>query len=297
MRTRTRITLAGLALGAALAGGVAWATIPADSGLYTACKLKATGTIRLIDPSGPSSSLLSRCTSYETQITWNQKGLKGDPGLTGANGTSGVDGKDGLAGPKGADGTNGVNGNNGPAGPKGDNGASGADGQPGAPGQDGQPGAQGQAGPPGQAGPATDSVMGNVTVPACQTTQGGCWFYAAPQGASFAEIRSNAVGIPPEAFRSAISSPAMPTTASALAVTVSPDLPPGTFGGVSLTVITTGLGISCALTGTATGTTSFCTGPGAGASMALAPGSPLVLNVLPPSGMPAFNVAFGWRLG
>ena len=31
MRTRTRITLAGLALGAALAGGVAWATIPADS--------------------------------------------------------------------------------------------------------------------------------------------------------------------------------------------------------------------------------------------------------------------------
>ena len=118
MRTRTRITLAGLALGAALAGGVAWATIPADSGLYTACKLKATGTIRLIDPAGPSSSLLSRCTSYETQITWNQKGLKGDPGLTGANGTSGVDGKDGLAGPKGADGTNGVNGNNGPAGPE-----------------------------------------------------------------------------------------------------------------------------------------------------------------------------------
>ena len=52
MRTRTRITLAGLALGAALVGGVAWATIPADSGLYTACKLKATGTIRLIDPAG-----------------------------------------------------------------------------------------------------------------------------------------------------------------------------------------------------------------------------------------------------
>ena len=82
MRTRTRITLAGLALGAALAGGVAWATIPADSGLYTACKLKATGTIRLIDPAGPSSSLLSHCTTYETQITWNQKGPKGDPGAS-----------------------------------------------------------------------------------------------------------------------------------------------------------------------------------------------------------------------
>ncbi len=87
MRTRTRITLAGLALGAALAGGVAWATIPADSGLYTACKLKATGTIRLIDPAGPSGSLLSRCTTYETQITWNQKGQKGDPGPAGATGS------------------------------------------------------------------------------------------------------------------------------------------------------------------------------------------------------------------
>ena len=36
---------------------------PPTASLYTACKLKATGTIRLIDPSGPSSSLLSRCTS------------------------------------------------------------------------------------------------------------------------------------------------------------------------------------------------------------------------------------------
>ena len=84
MRTRTRIVLAGLALGAALVGGIAWATVPADNSLYTACKLKATGTIRLIDPSGPSSSLLSRCTSLETQITWNQNGQKGDAGPAGA---------------------------------------------------------------------------------------------------------------------------------------------------------------------------------------------------------------------
>jgi Collagen triple helix repeat (20 copies) len=103
MRTRTRITLAGLALGAALAGGVAWATIPADS-VYTACKLKVTGTIRLIDPAGPSNSLLSHCTSYETQISWNQKGPAGAAGI---NGTNGVDGKDGAAGAKGTDGENG----------------------------------------------------------------------------------------------------------------------------------------------------------------------------------------------
>jgi hypothetical protein len=106
MRTRARITLAGLALGAALAGGVAWATIPADT-VYTACKLKVSGTIRLIDPAGPSNSLLSHCTSYETQISWNQKGPAGIPGAAGINGTNGVDGKDGAAGTKGADGENG----------------------------------------------------------------------------------------------------------------------------------------------------------------------------------------------
>ena len=116
MKTRTRIMLAGLALGAALAGGVAWATIPADTSLYTACKLKATGTIRLIDPSGPSGSLLSRCTSLETQISWSQNGQKGDPGPAGARGSDGVDGKDGLPG---ATGLAGVRGETGAAGQRG----------------------------------------------------------------------------------------------------------------------------------------------------------------------------------
>ena len=187
------MTLAGLALGAALIGGVAWATIPAENGLFTACKLKATGTIRLIDPSGPSSSLLSRCTSYETQISWNQKGQKGDPGVAGANGakgidgtngaagpkgaagpngvdgTNGVDGKDGAAGPKGADGrngTNGLDGTNGLAGEDGAAGANGADGTNGRNGADGAPGVQGPAGPQGPAGsggsglPSLDALRG-----------------------------------------------------------------------------------------------------------------------------------------
>ena len=91
---------------------------PADA-VYTACKLKATGTIRLIDPSGPSSSLLSRCTIYETQITWNQKG---QPGLAGVNGTNGVDG---------AAGSNGANGAPGAKGDKGDPGNAGTQGPPG----------------------------------------------------------------------------------------------------------------------------------------------------------------------
>src|SRR5207248_5644801 len=35
----------------AVAGGIAYAAIPDSAGVYTACKLNATGTIRLIDPS------------------------------------------------------------------------------------------------------------------------------------------------------------------------------------------------------------------------------------------------------
>ena len=57
--------------------GVAYATIPDGGGVYTACRLNGVGTIRLIDPSGPSTSLLSHCTKFETEITWNQKGQNG----------------------------------------------------------------------------------------------------------------------------------------------------------------------------------------------------------------------------
>ena len=59
------------------AAGIAYATIPDGGGVYTACRLNGVGTIRLIDPSGPSTSLLSHCTAFETQITWNQKGKNG----------------------------------------------------------------------------------------------------------------------------------------------------------------------------------------------------------------------------
>jgi hypothetical protein len=42
----------------------------------------------LIDPSAPSSSLLSHCTRLETEISWNQAGPKGDPGAPGLPGKS-----------------------------------------------------------------------------------------------------------------------------------------------------------------------------------------------------------------
>src|SRR5258707_14519242 len=84
--------------------GVAYATIPDSNGIYTACKLNATGTIRLVDPSLPSTSLLSHCTSVETQVSWNQVGHqgpqgsqvpKGDPGTNGTNGSNGAGGPTG----------------------------------------------------------------------------------------------------------------------------------------------------------------------------------------------------------
>jgi Gp5-like OB domain-containing protein len=89
MRRRVAVVVVGAAalLGVA---GIAYATIPDGGAVYTACMLKNVGTIRLIDPSGPSGSLLSRCTGLETQITWNGKGQKGDPGPAGPAGANGV---------------------------------------------------------------------------------------------------------------------------------------------------------------------------------------------------------------
>ncbi len=64
-----------LAVGVAIvAGGVAYASIPDGTGVYSACMLKSTGTIRMIDPSLPGRSLRSHCTRLETEITWNQTG-------------------------------------------------------------------------------------------------------------------------------------------------------------------------------------------------------------------------------
>ena len=94
---------AGTLLAAAIVGGVAYATIPSDTNVFTACMLKNVGTIPLIDPSLSSSSLLSHCASLEAQLSWNQKGQPSAAGLPGPAGTAGP------AGPAGKDGA-GVNG-------------------------------------------------------------------------------------------------------------------------------------------------------------------------------------------
>lgn len=91
----------------ALLASVAYASIPDSSGVFTACRLNATGTIRLIDPSLPASSLLSHCTRFETQVSWNQAGQPGAPGVAGPPGADGAPGAPGPAGPPGPPGTGG----------------------------------------------------------------------------------------------------------------------------------------------------------------------------------------------
>jgi hypothetical protein len=102
--TRRRVATATILLGL-VSAGVAYAAIPDGNGVFTACKLNVTGTIRLIDPS--ISGALGHCsTSLETQISWNQKGPKGDPGAAGAAGVKGDRGPQGLPGPQGDPGPN-----------------------------------------------------------------------------------------------------------------------------------------------------------------------------------------------
>lgn len=120
MRKKHLIAAAvGTLLVAAVAGGVAYATIPSDTNVVTVCMLRNVGTVRLIDPSLPSNSLLGRCTSLETQLSWNQKGQPGSPGLAGPAGKDGANGKDGI---DGKDGVDGKDGQPGLAGSKGDSG-------------------------------------------------------------------------------------------------------------------------------------------------------------------------------
>jgi hypothetical protein len=116
----------------AVAGGIAYATIPNAAGVYTACKLNALGTIRLIDPSLPTTSLLQHCnTTFETQITWNQAGAQGLQGIQGLKGDQGVKGDQGIQGLKGDQGIQGLKGDQGIQGVKGDQGIQGVKGDKG----------------------------------------------------------------------------------------------------------------------------------------------------------------------
>jgi hypothetical protein len=107
-RKRLLSSAVGALIVAAIAGGVAYATIPGPDNVYSACMLKSIGTIRLIDKSLPSTNLMSHCTDKETEISWNQAGQPGPPGPQGAKGEPGAPGTNGTNGTNGADGKDGV---------------------------------------------------------------------------------------------------------------------------------------------------------------------------------------------
>jgi hypothetical protein len=139
----TRVALVSVALFAG-AAGVAYATqtltqTTTSSTQIVACQLKALGTIRIVTDA-------TACSKYETVISWNVQGAKGDAGpqgLQGAPGLAGASGKDGANGTSGADGKNGADGAAGPAGPQGPKGDAGATGAEGPQGPKGDPGTGG----------------------------------------------------------------------------------------------------------------------------------------------------------
>ncbi len=134
----------------AVAGGIAYATIPAGNHVYTACYQRITGTMRLIDPSLPGHDLRSHCSFFEQEISWNQQGVQGQTGPTGATGATGPQGAAGEAGPGGPTGAEGPQGPTGAQGPQGPTGAEGPQGPTGAQGLQGPKGDTGAMGPAGQ---------------------------------------------------------------------------------------------------------------------------------------------------
>jgi hypothetical protein len=77
-------------VGLALAGGVAYATIPDSGGVIHACRLKGIGTLRAID-----SDAGQKCSGLETELDWNQRGPQGPAGPQGPKGDKGDPGERG----------------------------------------------------------------------------------------------------------------------------------------------------------------------------------------------------------
>jgi len=91
--SRRALVLGATALAVAVSGSVAYATIPGSNAVINGCYEKRTGVLRVIDAEAGKM-----CTSFETPISWNQRGLKGDQGLQGLQGEKGDKGEKGDPG-------------------------------------------------------------------------------------------------------------------------------------------------------------------------------------------------------
>jgi hypothetical protein len=86
--------LIGVAFGALLAGGIAYAAIPDANGVVHGCYANENGHLRVIDPSTGDA-----CKSNESALDWNQTGPQGPPGPQGPKGDKGDTGPQGPIGP------------------------------------------------------------------------------------------------------------------------------------------------------------------------------------------------------
>jgi len=99
--------------GGLVSGTVAVAGVPDSAGVIHTCYSQAKGTWRPIDY--PKQ----KCSSGETELTWNQAGPQGPVGPIGPTGPTGPTGATGPVGPTGPTGATGPVGPVGPAGPPG----------------------------------------------------------------------------------------------------------------------------------------------------------------------------------
>jgi hypothetical protein len=174
MRRQLTAVVFGGILGAALAGGVAWA-IPGPGGVIQGC-YDSGGNVKVVEA--------LPCPKSYTPFQWNQQGLqglqgpKGDPGAQGEKGAKGDPGERGAPGPPGEQGQQGVQGVPGPQGQPGQDGVQGAPGQPGAKGEKGD---RGDTGPPAPGGTSGYVIVESTdeTIPALSTRD---TFVACPTG-------------------------------------------------------------------------------------------------------------------
>jgi hypothetical protein len=181
---RSRWIAIGVGATMALSAGIAYATGGGNDVIY-ACKLKSVGTVRLIQPG--RSGLQGRCSSLETEVTWNQKGQpgaagpKGNPGPAGPKGDTGATGAQGLKGDTGATGAQGLKGDTGATGAQGLKGDTGATGAQGLKGDTGATGAQGLKGDTGATGAKGATGATGATGPAGADGQAGLAGYQVVQ--------------------------------------------------------------------------------------------------------------------
>ena len=105
-RKRVLTFAVGALLAAAIAGGVAYATIPGPGGTSTASALRARDDQERQRCRGRRTD--AACRPNKAPISWNQLGQpgapgpqgehpKGEPGAPGTNGMNGTNGKDGVS--------------------------------------------------------------------------------------------------------------------------------------------------------------------------------------------------------